>query len=237
MKTTHRIAAAGTAGLLTLGALGALPAAAQDDGTGPGAPAASAGSDHQAWKDRHDQRKEDLAAEYGVSVDQLEAARRTAHQAVVDQYGEVDPADPPSDEERDARVAAFDAALAEALGVTVDDVDAARTAVFTDRLEQGVASGRITQEEADEALAAWNDGTFREYLRERFTQRLTERLDEGVASGRLPQEVADQLEAAAADGTLRETLAELRQERPDLFPARPGPGGGFGGGFGGRPGR
>lgn len=171
MKSTHRLAAAGTAGLLTIGALGILPAAAQDSGEAP--PATE--DRHPAAKERREQRKAALAEQFGVSVEALEAARRAAHEAVVAEFGEIDPANPPGDDERAARRAAFDQALADALGVSVDDVSAGRLAVLTARLDQAVANGRLSQEEADELLAAYNDGTLRELLRERFGDRFGER--------------------------------------------------------------
>ncbi len=171
MKSTHRLVAAGTAGLLTIGALGILPAAAQEGGDAP-----SASEDrHPAGKERREHRKAALAEQYGVSVDELEAARHSAHEAVVAEFGEIDRDDPPSDEERAARRAAFDQALADALGISVEDLSDGRLAVFTSGLDQAVANGRLTQEEADEMLAAFNDGTLRELLRERFGDRFGER--------------------------------------------------------------
>jgi hypothetical protein len=108
-----------------------------------------------------------LADQLGISVDQLRSAREAAHEAVVAELGEPERPQgrPPTQEERDAlrqqfeqRKALFDQKLAEQLGISVDELKAARQAVAEAGIAEKVASGEITQEQADRMLEALRNG-------------------------------------------------------------------------------
>jgi hypothetical protein len=111
---------------------------------------------------------------------------------------------PPTDEQRAQRKAELDAArqtyekaFADALGVTVEQVEAAqekaRGAVLLTQLDDLVSSGRLTQAEADALKAAVANGTLDETLKAQARTRLESRLEEAVSSGRITQAQADEM--------------------------------------------
>jgi hypothetical protein len=113
------------------------------------------------------ERAEDLAAELGVTVDQLRAAEQAARQAVQDQLGQpTRPSTrPPSDEDKaklqadmKARAELHAKTLADKLGVTTDRLRAAREAVAVKRLDEAVAAGKLTRQQADDLLAKLRQG-------------------------------------------------------------------------------
>jgi hypothetical protein len=137
-----------------------------------------------------------------------------------------------------------DQALADALGITLQELQAARQKVAADRLAQAVEDGRITQEQADLMLA---------------TQALKGALDQQAILAEALGISVDELQAARADGSLRDLLANITpadlrermqaavesalqqavadnvitQEQADLLLDHMGNGMGFGGQFGG----
>ncbi len=156
--------ALGTTALVGLG--GGAVAWAQTDGTTP--PVTTPSQDQPTC---HSQRlgeaDEALAAKLGKTTDDVVAARQTAHDAVVAQLGEVERPEsrPTTDEERAARKAQIEtrrdlqtSSFAAALGISVEDLDAARLGVAEDRLTERVASGELTQEQADARLDALRNG-------------------------------------------------------------------------------
>lgn len=111
---------------------------------------------------------------------------------------------PPSDEQRaqskaelDAAKETYDKAFADALGVTVEQVQAAqekaRGAVLLTQLDDLVSAGRLTQAEADALKAAVADGTLDETLKAQARTHLESRLKEAVDSGRITQAQADEM--------------------------------------------
>src|SRR3954470_21029248 len=101
---------------------------------------------------------------------------------------------PPTDEQRAQRKAELDAAkqtyekaFADALGVTVEQVQAAqekaRDAVLLTQLDDLVSSGRLTQAEADALRTAVANGTLDETLKAQARTHLESRLIEAVDSG------------------------------------------------------
>ena len=100
----------------------------------------------------------------------------------------------------------FASALTEQVGadVTVEDIRAAREQVVTERLDQAVADGRITQEQADQMLERLREGPQdreeRRAAREAAAQPIVEAL--GVTG--------EELHEARHDGT---TLLELAEEK------------------------
>lgn len=115
---------------------------------------------------------EEVATTLGITVDDLQ----TAVQAVRDALKPTErPVTPPTEEERAARQAEFQAALATELGVSPDALaaaieaakptdeeimarQAARLAALQERLTTAVEEGRLTQEQADEILAQVESG-------------------------------------------------------------------------------
>jgi hypothetical protein len=91
----------------------------------------------------------------------------------------------------------FDALLADALDITVADLDAARTQVFDDQLAQAVTDGSLTQEEADlmQARRALAD-----YMAPRLEAAYADTLAAAVSDGIITQEQADALVAQGSRG-------------------------------------
>jgi hypothetical protein len=145
------------------------PADAPAEGTTPlpDAPTDAPSEGHRKPSERRAEIDEALAAKLGRTTDELKAAREAAHDAVVAELGEMTRPDsrPDTDEEREALKAQlqarhdlFDTKLAEALGISVDDLKAARLAVAEERLAEKVAAGELTQEQADARLEAIRNG-------------------------------------------------------------------------------
>lgn len=168
MSPSKTIAAATGAAVLTAGLLVAVPAVAEDD---PAPQACEHGRPmlREHREERREARRTAMAEQLGISVEALEEAGRAAHEAVVAEHGRLEPGeiDP---EAMDARRESFKAALASELGISVEELEQAGLAVLSDRLDQAVAAGRLTQAEADEMLARAEEGTLRELLRERRQQ-------------------------------------------------------------------
>jgi lambda repressor-like predicted transcriptional regulator len=88
-----------------------------------------------------------------------------------------------------------DAALAAALGITVEELQAARQKVFTDAISAAVEAGELTQEQADQMLAMH---ALRSYI------------DRGSLLAEALGMTVEELEAAFAEG---QTLADLMTEK------------------------
>lgn len=93
---------------------------------------------------------EDLAAALGVTVEELQAAAESVRETFADTEH------PATEEARDALHAELQAAFAAALGISVDDLEAAKAALQAEhqaeaiaRVNEKVAEGRLTQEQAD----------------------------------------------------------------------------------------
>lgn len=166
MRITRTIGTAVAGGTLVLGGFAVgltLPAGAQEapaeDQTTEEVPCERGFGFHRDG--------EDLAAQLGITVEELQAAGEAAHEQVVAELGELTRPEerPTTDEEREAlraqmeeRRAAFEAALAGQLGISVEELDAAQLRVVEARLAEAVANGRLTQERADEILEAVRTG-------------------------------------------------------------------------------
>jgi hypothetical protein len=166
--------ALGTTALVGLG--GGAVAWAQTEGTTPATEAPADGTPPPAdapaeGPSRHSERRAEadaaLAAKLGKTTEEVAAARQSAHDAVVAELGEMTRPEsrPETQEERDALKAQMQARLelhktkfAEALGISVEDLKAARIAVVQDELNAKVAAGEMTQEEADAKIQAIQSG-------------------------------------------------------------------------------
>ncbi len=159
------------------------------------------------------QSDEYLAQALGVSADELEAAKQTAYQEAIDQAladGLITQAQADAIAERAAASGRLssrylreftasdstidvDALLADALGVTADELDAARTEAQSLALAAAVEAGDITQEQADQRQA---EQALKSYLDEQGfeaqVQSLYENLvQQAVQAGVITQEQAD----------------------------------------------
>jgi len=134
------------------------------DQSRPAPPSAEERAAHEA------ERNADLATRLGLTVDQVSTAEEAARAAVDAQLGTPErpatpPSTPPTEAERaamkaqmDARHDLFEQTFAEQLGVTTDQLRAAREAGLAAHLADEVASGKITQEQADARLQAIQNG-------------------------------------------------------------------------------
>ena len=157
-----------------------------------------------------------LATALGITVDELTAAQTAAQDAGLAQAVEQGLLTQAQADALQARAAegergpggrflgrgfggATDGAqlLADALGITVEELEAAEEAAFAAGLEQAVTDGTITQEQAD-LMAAQR--AFRSYAAEQAQSAYAEALAAAVEAGAITQEQADLLSAQEAFG-------------------------------------
>ncbi len=91
----------------------------------------------------------------------------------------------------------FDALLADALGITTDELDAARTQVYEDQLAQAVTDGTMTQEQADLALAR---RALQAYVAPLLQSAYDDAVAAAVSDGIITQAQADALAAQGGYG-------------------------------------
>lgn len=102
---------------------------------------------------------DDLAAALGVTVEELQAAAESVRDSFADTER------PATEEEREALQTQIQAAFAAALGVSVDDLEAAKATLEAEhraeaiaRVNEKVADGTLTQEEADAIIERIESG-------------------------------------------------------------------------------
>jgi hypothetical protein len=121
----------------------------------PGAGPRGGGQDRSA-------RDQELATALNLSVDQVTAAEQAAHDAVDAQLGTpTKPTGTPTDADKaamQARHDLFQQVFAEKLGVSADQLTAAQVSAAQTHLAADVASGKLTQAQADEMLARIQSG-------------------------------------------------------------------------------
>ena len=152
---------------------------------------------------------EDLAAALGITVDELTAAREEAkaavlEQAVADGLITQAQADAVANGERVFPLGIlgrdflsengidYQTFLADALGISVEELQAARTQAFTDNINQAVANGTITQERADLILGRFllaQDSAFQSSMQTAFEAAVNQAVESGV----ITQAQADQI--------------------------------------------
>lgn len=167
MKNMKKWIAAASVGMALMAlTVAALPAAAASTVAAPAAH--GVGLRGGAADDEY------LAQALGVTADELETAKQTAYQAAIDQAlaeGLITQAQADAIQERSSTAGRLssrylrgftgaadstidvDALLAEALGVTTDELAAARTEAQSLALAAAVEAGDITQEQADQIAA------------------------------------------------------------------------------------
>lgn len=163
--------------------------------------------------------EEALAAALGITEDELETAQETAAKAALDQavadgaltQSQADQLLERFDDgfpmrARGGRMGLpgfaavdldWDSLLADALGISVDDLDAARDQVYADMLAQAVAAGRLTQEQADLAQARHD---LMSYLQPKMEAAREQALQDAVADGIITQEQLDALQSGGFGG-------------------------------------
>lgn len=184
--------------------------------------------------------QEDLAAALGVDVDTLEAAQQTATEQALAQAVEQGlitqaQADRMLEREqgRGGKFGAhmleingidYDALLANALNVTVEELNAAREEAFNTGIQRAVDDGTLTQEQADLILgrrALFGSEGFQTSMQSAFTESVQQAVTDGVIT------------QAQADAILQNA-----EDRGGLFGMEGRGGHGFfGGRHGGRGGR
>ncbi|MFZ0547493.1 MAG: hypothetical protein WAM60_18750 [Candidatus Promineifilaceae bacterium] len=153
-------------------------------------------------------RSEDLANALGISVEELQAAYQTAAEAAVQQAVDEglltqDQADALSAHSFEFHSGAglglhigdidFDALVADALGISVDDLQAARDEVFANNLAQQVEDGVITQEQADmiQARKAVQDYVDTDAISSALQSAYESAVNDALAAGAITQDQAD----------------------------------------------
>jgi hypothetical protein len=219
-----------------------------------------------------------LADALGITVDELQAAYETARTRALDQAVEQGLITEEQADEmvvwggagrgwfglrrgpKDVSGAAIDenALLADALGITVDELQAAREAANQAAVDQALAEGLITQEQADQMQARRDLQSYldRDVLLARALGMTVEELQAAYADGvtlsdlmsergldaaavreKLQAAYDESLAQAVADGVITQAQADEMQDRGAFFgiggPVGPGGRGGHGG-FGGR---
>lgn len=174
-----------------------------DDKDGPGKP-----DDHEGPFGDMDEL---LADALGISVEDLQAARQTAFENAVQQavdQGVItqEEADTILEEGhvgrgenflRDAEID-MQALLADALGISVEELQAAQEAAFDAALQQAVDEGTITEEQAELIKAR---KAVQSYVQEAMSNAYAEALENAVSDGVITQEQADQLLENPMSGT------------------------------------
>ncbi|OGO63611.1 MAG: hypothetical protein A2030_03110 [Chloroflexi bacterium RBG_19FT_COMBO_50_10] len=150
---------------------------------------------------------EDLANALGITVDELNTAKESAYsaalaqavsqdlitQAQADQLttnGKAFPFGARWDNWLTQNGIDFDTFLADALGISVDELKTAYQTAFYTRIDLAVTNGNLTQEQADlmkGQYALSNDSTFQSSMKSAYTQAV----NQAVTSGLITQSQAD----------------------------------------------
>lgn len=151
-----------------------------------------------------------LADALGISLEELQSAYETAADAALDQAvaeGWLTQAQADRIRERGGgfpffggRLGAwfgeseidYNALLADALGITVDELNSARQEAHLARIEQAVADGNLTEEEADllrGRFALYHNESFQRAMRTAFEDAVNRAVEDGV----ITQAQADQI--------------------------------------------
>jgi hypothetical protein len=154
-----------------------------------------------------------LADALGIPIEELEAAQKAAGEAALQQAVDEgllteEQAEALKNNDRSGRppfpgkpqgpgneVIDHEALLANALGITVEDLQAAQKAAGDARLEQAIADGKITQEQVDMMKARQ---AFGEYLHE--TGVIETAIEGAVEEGVITQEQADAFLSKLGEG-------------------------------------
>jgi polyhydroxyalkanoate synthesis regulator phasin len=143
---------------------------------------------------------EDLANALGITVDELSTAQQNAYAAALKQAVEQGLITQAQADQLSANGSAFpfggrwdawlsqngidfNALLADALGITVDKLEAAYTQAYNARIDQAVADGNLTQEQADlmkGQRAVYADKTFQASMQTAFEDAVKQAVSDSV---------------------------------------------------------
>jgi polyhydroxyalkanoate synthesis regulator phasin len=143
---------------------------------------------------------EDLANALGITVDELNAAQQEAYQAALDQAVQAGLITQAQADDLAAKGSAFpfggrwggwleqkgidyETLLADALGITVDELQAAYAQAFNARIDQAVSNGNLSQEQADlikGEYALRTSENFRSAMQSAFESAVSQAVSEGV---------------------------------------------------------
>jgi hypothetical protein len=194
-----------TMGVLALGTAVVIGASATAVYAQTATPEPPATAPQQFTKEEHSAL---LAEVLGISTEQLQAAMTQARNAAIDQaVAEARITQEQADQmkqETTGRGFGFgrggdndqDALLAQALGISVEQLQTAKAEVQKRLLTEAVAAGEITQEEADLMQARQ---ALQEYLRDRMQTAYEAAVAQAVTDGVITQAQADQI-LAEEDG-------------------------------------
>jgi transcriptional regulator with XRE-family HTH domain len=122
----------------------------------------------------------------------------------------------------------FNALLADALGISTDELQAAREKAEQARLDQAIADGQLTQEQADlmqGKRALYADEAFQTAMKTAFEAAVQDAVSRGV----ITQAQADQILEQSANGMGGPGMSIPGMDRPGRGGHRGGPGGMDGG--------
>jgi len=156
-----------------------------------------------------------VAEELGIEVDVYRDAVKAVLEARIDD-GEERPvwADLTPAERLETR-ADWIADVAAELGITATELEAAHDTVFQTKLDEAVANGRLTQEEADEMAAAYEAGTLFDLGVDRRVDALGDRIEQLLENGVIDDAQYDALQAELDEEDLRGFHELLREYRED----------------------
>ena len=143
---------------------------------------------------------EDLANALGITVDELNAAYQKANEAALDKAVQDGLITQAQADELASRGATFpfggrwggwleqngidyESFLADALGISVDELQAAYAKAFNARIDQAVADGNLTQEQADlmkGEYALRTNENFRSAMQSAFESAVSQAVNQGV---------------------------------------------------------
>jgi len=156
-----------------------------------------------------------VAEELGIEVDVFRDAVKAVVEARQDAGEErPNPADMTPAERLEFR-ADWIAEVAAELGITAAELEAAHDTVFQNKLDDAVANDRITQAEADEMLAAYEDGTLFDLRQENRIEALGDKLEQLLENGVIDDAQYDALQAELDEEDLqgfRELIREFRED-------------------------
>jgi hypothetical protein len=198
----------------------------------------------RGWDERRGGNDELLAEALGITVEDLQAAHEEAAAAAIDQAvaeGLITEAQAEQLQERGAmgQFGGFmhpffnladseidpQALLAEALGITVEDLETAQASAQAAALAQAVEDGRITQEQADQMQARQ---ALQPYRQDRMQAAYTEAVQQALEEGVITQAQADQLLEEGAPGHFGgrgDMRGDMRGPGGEGFPGPRGRGG------------
>lgn len=149
---------------------------------------------------------QDLATALGITVEKLQAAYTTATDAALKQAvtaGLITQAQADQVKARGGRIGElgrftdlttidYNALLAQALGISVDDLKAAHAKTFNTRIDEAVAAGKLTQEQADLMKGRYtllNNAKFQSAIQSAYEAAVKQAVTDGV----ITQAQADQI--------------------------------------------